>query len=78
METFNTIMRNDSICPDFHRAEEDQELGRCMARVGIYPTDTRDKLGRERFHHFHVDEFKNRWLVDFVKQNAFYGFKNVS
>ena len=33
---FNTIMRNDSICKDHHRAEEDQELGRCMARVGIY------------------------------------------
>lgn len=26
MKLFNTIMRNDSICPDFHRAEEDQEV----------------------------------------------------
>ncbi|KAI6218186.1 hypothetical protein M3Y99_01723100 [Aphelenchoides fujianensis] len=50
-------------------------LGRCMAKVGIYPTDTRDAQGRERFHHFHVDEFENRWLTEFVKQNAFYGYK---
>lgn len=26
MKVFNTIMRNESICPDFHRAEEDQEV----------------------------------------------------
>jgi hypothetical protein len=48
-----------------------------MARAGIYPIDTRDSLGRERFHHFHIDEFTDRWLVDFIKQNAFYGFKSV-
>ncbi|KAI6179119.1 hypothetical protein M3Y98_00576200 [Aphelenchoides besseyi] len=77
MEVFNKIMKNDSICPDFHRAEEDQELGRCMAKVGIYPTDTRDTKGRERFHHFHVDELDNRWLKEFIKQNAFYGYKEV-
>ncbi|KAI6184552.1 hypothetical protein M3Y97_00608700 [Aphelenchoides bicaudatus] len=76
MSVFNTIMRNDSICPDFHRAEEDQELGRCMAKVGIFPTDTRDELGRERFHHFHIDEYNDKWLVEFIRQNAFYGFKS--
>jgi len=74
MQVFNTIMRNNSICPDFHRAEEDQELSRCMAKVGIYPPDTRDKMGKERFHHFHIDEFKSSEISKFVSENAFYGF----
>lgn len=26
VNVFNQIMKNDSICPDFHRAEEDQEV----------------------------------------------------
>ncbi|KAI6234205.1 hypothetical protein M3Y99_00828200 [Aphelenchoides fujianensis] len=55
---FNEIMQNETICPDFHRAEEDEdeELARCMARAGIYPTNTRDAEGRDRFHHFHFPE----------------------
>ncbi|CAD5213388.1 unnamed protein product [Bursaphelenchus xylophilus] len=75
MKVFNDIMKNDTICPDFHRAEEDQEISRCLAKVGVYPVDTRDKLGRERFHHFHIDEFKSKYLVEFIKQNSFYGYK---
>uniref|UniRef100_A0A1I7RYN2 LAGLIDADG_2 domain-containing protein n=1 Tax=Bursaphelenchus xylophilus TaxID=6326 RepID=A0A1I7RYN2_BURXY len=50
-------------------------ISRCLAKVGVYPVDTRDKLGRERFHHFHIDEFKSKYLVEFIKQNSFYGYK---
>ncbi|KAI6243165.1 hypothetical protein M3Y99_00140100 [Aphelenchoides fujianensis] len=72
---FNEIMQNETICPDFHRAEEDQELARCMARAGIYPTNTRDAEGRDRFHHFHVDELNGWTLQYFLRHYTFYKFK---
>ncbi|KAI6233127.1 hypothetical protein M3Y99_00948700 [Aphelenchoides fujianensis] len=72
---FNEIMQNETICPDFHRAEEDQELARCMARAGIFPTNTRDAEGRDRFHHFHVDELNGWTLQYFLRQYTFYKFK---
>ncbi|KAI6174384.1 hypothetical protein M3Y98_01184200 [Aphelenchoides besseyi] len=72
VRVFNEIMTNDKICPDFHRAEEDQELGKCMAKVGIYPTYTRDAQGKDRFHHFHVDELQSLLIRRFTRNYAFY------
>ncbi|KAI6234192.1 hypothetical protein M3Y99_00826700 [Aphelenchoides fujianensis] len=72
---FNEIMQNETLCPDFHRAEEDQELARCMARAGIFPTNTRDAEGRDRFHHFHVDELNGWTLQYFLRHYTFYKFK---
>ncbi|KAK6020612.1 hypothetical protein OSTOST_13731, partial [Ostertagia ostertagi] len=47
VEVFNRIMKNPRLCPEHHRAEEDQEMGRCLAAAGIYPEDTRDENGSD-------------------------------
>ncbi|KAI6241889.1 hypothetical protein M3Y99_00291600 [Aphelenchoides fujianensis] len=86
---FNEIMRNETICPDFHRAEEDQEVRSALFRcfnplacswrgawpVRIYPTNTRDADGRDRFHHFHIDELNGWTLQYFLRHYTFYKFK---
>uniref|UniRef100_A0A914C485 N-acetylgalactosaminide beta-1,3-galactosyltransferase n=1 Tax=Acrobeloides nanus TaxID=290746 RepID=A0A914C485_9BILA len=73
MESFIEVMKEKKTCPEFHRAEEDQELSRCLSRVGIFPEDTRDNYGRERFHHFHPDEERNNFMKKmFLKRNAYY------
>lgn len=35
---------------------EDRGMGRCLARVGIYPTDTRDDKGFNRFMPYRPSE----------------------
>lgn len=78
MESFVKVMKNGEKCPDFHRAEEDQEISRCLARVGIFPEDTRDLYGHDRFHHFHPDEERNDYVKKrFLKKNAFYAHELV-
>ena len=41
----------DSVCKDQDNGEvEDYEFGRCLNRLGIYPEDSRDSIGRFRFN----------------------------
>ncbi|CAJ0931858.1 unnamed protein product, partial [Mesorhabditis belari] len=82
VEAFNRVMKNNELCPDFHRAEEDQEISKCLAAVGIYPEDTRDENGSERFHHFHPTEQLEMYNDAFARRFAYYtplkGVKNFS
>ncbi|CAJ0586651.1 unnamed protein product, partial [Mesorhabditis spiculigera] len=82
VEAFNRVMKDPELCPDFHRAEEDQEISKCLAAVGIYPEDTRDENGSERFHHFHPSEQLEMYKDGFARRFAYYtplkGAKNFS
>ncbi|PIO59943.1 hypothetical protein TELCIR_18578, partial [Teladorsagia circumcincta] len=72
VEVFNRIMKNPRLCPEHHRAEEDQEMGRCLAAAGIYPEDTRDENGSDRFHHFHPTEQLLMYKDPFARRSAYY------
>lgn len=39
-------------CREDGGGSEDVEMGRCLAEVGVKAGDSRDELGRERFHPF--------------------------
>ncbi|WKX93587.1 hypothetical protein Q1695_011114 [Nippostrongylus brasiliensis] len=71
-ETFNELMKNAFLCPNHHRAEEDQEMGRCLEAAGIYPEDTRDANGSDRFHHFHPSEHFVMYKDSFARRSAYY------
>lgn len=50
MRMFTTIFQNETLCP--YDVYEDTGVGRCLASLGIYPSDTRDSKGRSRFNTF--------------------------
>ncbi|CAB3409405.1 unnamed protein product [Caenorhabditis bovis] len=72
VEAFNEVMLDPAKCPDHHRAEEDQELAKCLGHVGIYPEDIRDNNGSERIQHFHPLEQYVMCADAFGRRNAYY------
>jgi hypothetical protein len=38
---------------------EDQEICNCFRKLGIYPGESRDEMGRERFH---MESLEVAWL----------------
>lgn len=47
-----TSLKNPSKCRGDAGGSEDLEMGKCMESAGVIAGDTRDELGRERFHPF--------------------------
>ncbi|XP_014786164.1 glycoprotein-N-acetylgalactosamine 3-beta-galactosyltransferase 1 [Octopus bimaculoides] len=45
-------LNNKSICRSDNGGAEDVEMGACLERVGVKAGDSRDIMGRERFHPF--------------------------
>uniref|UniRef100_A0A7E5A2E0 N-acetylgalactosaminide beta-1,3-galactosyltransferase n=1 Tax=Panagrellus redivivus TaxID=6233 RepID=A0A7E5A2E0_PANRE len=76
LETFVKLTRIPGMCTKFHRAEEDQELGSCLATAGVTTQDTRDEAGRQRFHQFHPDEIHKNDQAKFNKRHYFYPYFN--
>ncbi|CCD68253.1 N-acetylgalactosaminide beta-1,3-galactosyltransferase [Caenorhabditis elegans] len=72
MEAFNEVMLDPDRCPDHHRAEEDQELAKCLAHMEIYPEDIRDEMGSERIQHFHPLEQLTIYKDTFNRRLAYY------
>uniref|UniRef100_A0A0N5AUU7 Glycoprotein-N-acetylgalactosamine 3-beta-galactosyltransferase 1 n=1 Tax=Syphacia muris TaxID=451379 RepID=A0A0N5AUU7_9BILA len=72
------LFSNHSLCP-FH-IWEDLGLARCLAKFSIYPTDTRDSEGRQRFFAFRPTDHLtgNLWKeaifdeVDEASKNIFH------
>ncbi len=68
--------RDVSLCRNDHGAE-DVEIGRCMERLGVKAGDSRDGLGRSRFHCFspasHIHGNYPPWYYMYDK----YGAKKV-
>lgn len=48
----NRALRSPSLCRSDAGGAEDLEIGQCLQNVGIQAGDSRDELGRERFHPF--------------------------
>ena len=72
------VIDDEDLCPEFHRAEEDQELSRCLAKIGITPTDSRDNDGRDRFHQFHPEEHLDQGRELFMSRHGYYRYFGVS
>lgn len=72
VDTFVKLSHYDELCPEFHRAEEDQEMSRCLVKLGIFPTDSRDSTGRDRFHQFHPEEISSLLYRKFILKNSYY------
>ncbi|CAJ0962005.1 unnamed protein product, partial [Mesorhabditis belari] len=56
------LYSNASLCPD--DIYEDVGIGRCLANVGIYPLDTRNSRGQQRFNTFRPDEVFHGSVVE--------------
>ena len=57
---------------------EDVEWGRCMERLGIKTGDSRDALGRSRFHCFNPETHIHGGYPDWYQQYDKYGAQKVS
>uniref|UniRef100_A0A914XNB7 N-acetylgalactosaminide beta-1,3-galactosyltransferase n=1 Tax=Plectus sambesii TaxID=2011161 RepID=A0A914XNB7_9BILA len=55
-----SLLPNKTICPGGWA--EDKEVARCLANVGIYPTDTLDDKNRDRFVHMHPAHYMYQLL----------------
>lgn len=78
LQSFVNITYDDSLCPEFHRAEEDQELSRCLAKIDITPSDARDNDGRDRFHQFHPEELEDIGRKIFMTRHSYYQYRQVN
>ena len=56
---------------------EDAEIGHCMERLGVKTGDSRDSLGRSRFHCFNPETHIHGGYPDWYRQYDKYGAKKV-
>ncbi|CAG5132785.1 unnamed protein product [Candidula unifasciata] len=70
--------KDSNKCRNGSGSGEDVELGRCLFNIGVEAGDSRDALGRERFHPFSPEHhlitgmlLKNTWFNKY----SFYGVK---
>lgn len=52
VEKFLMALNEGSTCRQDTGGSEDVEIGRCLEKAGVVAEDSRDELGRERFHPF--------------------------
>jgi hypothetical protein len=52
----------------YNGALEDQEISDCFRKINIYPGETKDSLGRQRFFHdSYLQYFKNTlFIIGFI------------
>uniref|UniRef100_A0A1I7YHH2 N-acetylgalactosaminide beta-1,3-galactosyltransferase n=1 Tax=Steinernema glaseri TaxID=37863 RepID=A0A1I7YHH2_9BILA len=72
---YNEMRYNQTLCPEIHRAEEDQELAKCLSKIGVYPSKSTDAYGRQMFHHFHPLELESSFLFQFIAKYSFEKFE---
>ena len=60
LRTFLAVMDDRRKCPEKVTSEEDVMISKCLQRAGVRLTDTRDAMGRERFH-FWTPEMRFYW-----------------
>ncbi len=68
--------RKPNDCATDHGAE-DVEFGRCMELLGVKTGDSRDSLGRSRFHCFNPETHLHGGYPDWYYQYDKYGGKKV-
>ena len=68
--------RKTGQCAEDHGAE-DVEFGRCMEKLGVKTGDSRDSLGRSRFHCFNPETHLHGGYPDWYLQYDKYGAKKV-
>ena len=56
---------------------EDAEMGHCMEKLGVRTGDSRDSLGRSRFHCFNPETHIHGGYPDWYRQYDKYGAKEV-
>ena len=57
---------------------EDAEMGHCMEKLGVRTADSRDSLGRSRFHCFNPETHLHGGYPDWYRQYDKYGAQQVS
>lgn len=70
LRKFATVLiQNSSLCPEYFPGVEDVLMGMCLEKCGVKAMNTRDAVGRQRFHplspwdHLLVDHLpKDYWL----------------
>ncbi|KJH52140.1 N-acetyllactosaminide 3-alpha-galactosyltransferase [Dictyocaulus viviparus] len=80
VEIFNQeLYKNETMCPD--DIYEDVGIGRCLASVGIFPHDTRNSRGQNRFNTFgpsevfHATKSDPKWTF-FSEKKGYEAFAN--
>ncbi|KAK2140542.1 hypothetical protein LSH36_1321g00053 [Paralvinella palmiformis] len=66
--------RDASLCAQ-DRGAEDVEMGLCLEKLHVVPGDTRDKLGRSRFHCFNPQTHLHGGYPDWYSKYDKYGAK---
>ncbi|CAJ0564279.1 unnamed protein product, partial [Mesorhabditis spiculigera] len=63
MRQFDGLLyRNTTTCPD--DIYEDLGLARCLANIGIFPQDTRNSRGQQRFNGYHYNDIFGGWITN--------------
>ena len=68
---------NRTLCPYGLNVDEDATLGRCLATLGIYPGDTRDRLGQYRFLPIAPEAHLLDTALPWMEQYAYWPLKAV-
>ncbi|XP_068208587.1 glycoprotein-N-acetylgalactosamine 3-beta-galactosyltransferase 1-like [Palaemon carinicauda] len=78
----DTSYHNDSICQNKPFGSEDVTLGRCLKKSGILFGDSRDELGKHRFHQHLPENYMTEDFLDLYKVRFLYkydkGIDNLS
>ncbi|KAK0394181.1 hypothetical protein QR680_000607 [Steinernema hermaphroditum] len=72
---YNEMKYNHTLCPEIHRAEEDQEFAKCLSKISVYPSRSTDDYGKQLFHHFHPMELESSFLFQFIVKYSFDKFE---
>jgi len=76
-EALSRFAKRDATLCAQDQGAEDVEMGLCLEKLHVVPGDTRDKLGRSRFHCFNPQTHLHGGYPDWYSKYDKYGAKKV-